>query len=95
MRNHKPRATSSNNQLYIEQALFNLKQEPAKLKILRENCQILARQYSMNKGLQRAIERVEWVFSIDDDIERICKQILSDDYIGTKIRRYPLLFKGI
>lgn len=95
MRQKKTSNICTQNQSYIEQAVANLKQNPAKLRILRENCELLAQQYSMNKGLLRAIERVEWVFCVDDDIERICKQILDNDYIGNKIRRYPLLFKGI
>lgn len=83
------------NQRYIEDAVNNLKRDPAKLSVLRNNCALLASQYSLNKGLLRAIERIEWVFCIDNDVDRICAQILSNDYIGNKIRRYPLLFKGI
>ncbi|MBE0390007.1 hypothetical protein PLUTE_b1128 [Pseudoalteromonas luteoviolacea DSM 6061] len=38
---------------------------------------------------------MQWVLAVDDDIDRICKQIMSDDYIGTRLRKYPLLFKGV
>lgn len=95
MNRPKQRTIHSANQLYIENAVNNLRHDPTKLSILRDNCHILATQYSFNKGLLKAIERIEWAFCIDNDIERICAQILSNDYIGNRIRRYPLLFKGI
>jgi hypothetical protein len=95
VKHKRKRATSAKNHEYIENALQRLMLEPKKLGLLRQNCQTLAAQYSMNKGLLRAIERFEWVFSLDDDIERICIQIRNDDYIGKQIRRYPLLFKGV
>ncbi|MFC0119560.1 hypothetical protein ACFFK7_16740 [Pseudoalteromonas xiamenensis] len=89
------RPTNSKNLDYVRAALERLTADPSKLSQLRCNCQQLKREYSFNKGLLTAIERLEWVFCIDDDIERITSQILNDDYISSKILKYPLLFKGL
>jgi hypothetical protein len=42
-----------------------------------------------------AIERFDWVFEATNDVDQICEQIMADDYIGNRLRRYPLLFKGV
>ncbi|WMN62171.1 hypothetical protein NI389_20470 (plasmid) [Pseudoalteromonas xiamenensis] len=87
--------TNSKNSAYVEAALEQLKLEPSKLSLLESNCQQFKNEYSFNKGLLTAIERLEWILCIDDDIERITHRVLSDDYISRKIVKYPLLFKGI
>jgi hypothetical protein len=38
---------------------------------------------------------MEWVFEANLSCDEICQQILADDYIGNRIRRYPLIFKGV
>ncbi|CCQ10927.1 putative orphan protein [Pseudoalteromonas luteoviolacea B = ATCC 29581] len=81
--------------MYIQSAVNSLLVNPSKLAIVRNNCENYKKQFSMNKGLLKAIERLEWVFYLDDDVERIAKQVLNDDYIGKRIQRYPLLFKGV
>ncbi|WP_199886185.1 hypothetical protein [Pseudoalteromonas sp. T1lg23B] len=80
---------------FIIAALNELKAHPNKLAILKQNCQLYKQQAHLKRGLLKAIERFEWVFEVDDDIDRIIEQILAQDYIGNRIRRYPLLFKGI
>ncbi|MBD1583880.1 hypothetical protein [Pseudoalteromonas sp. S16_S37] len=80
---------------FIYAALEELKANPHKLDIVKSNCNAFKQQPFLKKGLLLAVERFEWVFEVDDNIERIIAQVLADDYIGKRIRRYPLLFKGV
>ncbi|MCT8987112.1 hypothetical protein [Shewanella phaeophyticola] len=41
-----------------------------------------------------AIDRLLLVFEDNGDIELLYKQVMSDD-VGQRVRRYPLIFKGI
>ena len=52
-------------------------------------------QQFLKRGFLLAIERFDWVFEASNDVEQICAQILADDYIGKRLRRYPLLYKGV
>ncbi|CAH9062408.1 hypothetical protein PSECIP111951_03665 [Pseudoalteromonas holothuriae] len=80
---------------FIIAALNELKVHPEKLEIIKTNCAEFKQQPYLKRGLLLAVERFEWVFAIDDDVQRIAKQVLADDYIGNRLRRYPLLFKGV
>ena len=92
----KPTRTKKNNQhQYIERVVAELRQCPSKLAVIKRNCDEYRSQRYLKKGFLLAIERFDWVFEVDDDIERIAQQILADDYIGQRLRRYPLLFKGV
>ncbi|CAM4189415.1 hypothetical protein [Pseudoalteromonas byunsanensis] len=85
----------SRHRTFIIAALDELKAHPSKLTIIKQNCQHYKQQAHLKRSLLIAIERFEWVFEVDDDVDRIIEQILAEDYIGNRIRRYPLLFKGV
>ncbi|BBN83959.1 hypothetical protein PA25_39440 [Pseudoalteromonas sp. A25] len=93
----KPKRTSTDlrGQAFIHAALEELRQNPKKLSIVKQNCLAFKQQPFLKRGLLVAVERFEWVFEVDDDIERVIAQVLAEDYIGNRIRRYPLLFKGV
>ncbi|ESP94447.1 MULTISPECIES: hypothetical protein [Pseudoalteromonas] len=95
MTRNKNRVSSQSSQEYIAQVVTSLQQDPALLEIVKANCDYYQQQQFLKKGLKRAIEHLEWVLAADDDITRICQQIMADDHIGTKFRQYPLLFKGV
>jgi hypothetical protein len=95
IRNRKKRPINKKHLNYIASVIEELNSHPEKLNIIKENCDRYKQQIYLKKGLLLAIERFEWVFEVDDDVERICVQIMADDYIGNRIRRYPLLFKGV
>ncbi|MCF6439638.1 hypothetical protein L1077_09375 [Pseudoalteromonas luteoviolacea] len=79
----------------MEQVVSALRQNPEAIEIIKTNCQHYQSQAYLKKGLKRTIEHLEWVLAADNDIERICTQIMADDHIGGKFRQYPLLFKGV
>ncbi|OHU85388.1 MULTISPECIES: hypothetical protein [Pseudoalteromonas] len=85
----------SRHKAFIIAALNELKTHPNKLTIIKQNCQLYKQQPHLKRGFLTAIERCEWVLEVDDDIDRIIAQILAEDYIGNRLRRYPLLFKGV
>ncbi|ATC94941.1 hypothetical protein [Pseudoalteromonas tunicata] len=92
----KPKRKTSLHQLeFIRLVIAELKRSPDKISIIKQNCDYYRQQTFLKKGFLLAIERFDWVFEVDDDIERICQQIQADDFIGNRLRRYPLLFKGI
>ncbi|MBQ4835068.1 hypothetical protein [Pseudoalteromonas luteoviolacea] len=91
----RKRINSQSSQEYMEQVVTSLLQDPALLEIVKANCNYYQQQQFLKKGLKRAIEHLEWVLAADDDITRICQQIMADDHIGMKFRQYPLLFKGV
>lgn len=80
---------------FISKVVSSLRADPCKLGIITSNLDEYRKQRFLKKGFLTAIERFDWVFEASDDIEDICQQILADDYIGNRLRRYPLLFKGI
>ncbi|KAF7764566.1 hypothetical protein PCIT_b0602 [Pseudoalteromonas citrea] len=80
---------------YLIEVLSELQRAPHKVEIIKRNCDYYKTQIHLKRGFLTAIERIELVLVIDHDIERIRQQILANDYIGNRIRRYPLLFKGI
>ncbi|MFT6899651.1 MAG: hypothetical protein ACJA13_004092 [Paraglaciecola sp.] len=41
------------------------------------------------------MDRLLLVFEDDNDIELLYRQVMSDDNIALRVRRYPLIFKGI
>ncbi|MFY8275187.1 hypothetical protein AAEU32_13760 [Pseudoalteromonas sp. SSDWG2] len=92
-RRHRP--TPAHLQQYIEKVVDALRNDPTKLSIIRANLQHYRQQPFLKRGFLTAIERFDWVFAAHQDVEQICSQILSDDYIGKRLRRYPLLFKGV
>ncbi|MBB1368892.1 hypothetical protein H5154_21370 [Pseudoalteromonas sp. SR44-5] len=99
MYNSKPRIRPANkhNQHtdFIAKVVQQLRDDESKLAIIKGNLEEYRQQRFLKRGFLTAIERFDWVFEASDDIEDICQQILADDYIGQRLRRYPLLFKGI
>ncbi|MCF2856041.1 hypothetical protein L1286_01030 [Pseudoalteromonas sp. SMS1] len=93
-RNRVCRTDSASTQ-YLEKVIAVLKAEPHKISILKRNCEYYQKQQFLKKGFQRAIEHMQWLLAVDDDVERICNHIMAEDYIGNKLRQYPLLFKGV
>lgn len=91
----KNRSTPTRNTLFINQVIAALQADPSKLSIIRQNLDEYRQQQFLKRGFLLAIERFDWVFEATDDVQQICSQILADDYIGNRLRRYPLLFKGI
>ena len=89
------KAESKQQQVFINQVINELKSNPGKLDIIRENLSYYREQQFLKRGFLLAIERFDWVFEASNDVEQICAQILADDYIGKRLRRYPLLYKGI
>ncbi|NOU50360.1 hypothetical protein HG263_07370 [Pseudoalteromonas sp. JBTF-M23] len=95
VKRQKNKECDSRGLQFIHAALEELKANPDKLDIIKNNCNVFKQQPFLKKGLLLAVERFEWVFEVDDNIDRIVAQVLADDYIGKRIRRYPLLFKGV
>lgn len=93
----RPRAPRKNNQhsLFISNVVQQLRENPSKIAIIKRNLEEYRQQRFLKRGFLIAIERFDWVFEASDDIEDICQQMLANDYIGNRLRRYPLLFKGI
>lgn len=91
----RKRPTSGRNINFINKVIAELKNEPQKLSIVKENLEYYRAQSHLKRGFLLAIERFDWVFKATNDIDEICDQIIADDYIGNRLRRYPLLFKGI
>lgn len=80
---------------FINSVVSELKNNPSKLQIIRGNLDYYRQQRFLKRGFLLAIERFDWVFEATDNIDEICAQILAQDYIGQRLRRYPLLFKGV
>ncbi|CAM3782302.1 MULTISPECIES: hypothetical protein [Pseudoalteromonas] len=97
MNNRKKRPQGADNQhsLFIAHVVQQLRAQPSKVNIIKRNLEEYRQQRFLKRGFLTAIERFDWVFEASDNIEDICQQILADDYIGKRLRRYPLLFKGI
>lgn len=93
----KPRKhrAGKHNVVFINQVVAELKANPSKVAIIKNNLAHYRSQRHLKRGFLTAIERFDWVFAASNDIDFICQQILADDYIGQRLRRYPLLFKGI
>lgn len=91
----KQRPTSRRHSLFINQVVDILKADPSKLNIIRRNLDEYRQQQFLKRGFLLAIERFDWVFEATNDVDQICEQIMADDYIGNRLRRYPLLFKGV
>ena len=92
-RRHRP--TPAPLQKRMERVVAELKQHPHKVGIIKENLAYYRQQPYLKRGFLTAIERFDWVFACDQSIDALCDQLLSDDYIGKRLRRYPLLFKGV
>ncbi len=94
----RPRARrrpSSHTHAFFDAVFNELERAPHKLAIVRANLAEFQSQPHLKRGLLKAVERFEWVFEVDDDLARIKAQVYADDFIGQRIRRYPMLFKGI
>lgn len=91
----RKRSDSNLNAAFINQVIAALKSDPSKLAVIQENLEQYRSQRHLKRGFLLAIERFDWVFEASDDVNFICEQILADDYIGNRLRRYPLLFKGV
>jgi hypothetical protein len=93
----RPRKQRANklNHAFINQVITELKANPSKVAIIKRNLAHYRSQTHLKRGFLTAIERFDWVFAASNDIDFICQQILADDYIGQRLRRYPLLFKGV
>ncbi|MBQ4833455.1 hypothetical protein J8L70_09415 [Pseudoalteromonas sp. MMG010] len=89
------RHTPSKNQQFIQAVVAELKANPNKLKVIKSNLEHYRQQTHLKRGFLLAIERFDWVFDATQNIDEICQQILANDYIGNRLRRYPLLFKGV
>ncbi|MCQ8878432.1 hypothetical protein NQT69_10515 [Pseudoalteromonas shioyasakiensis] len=89
------RTTPTRNTLFINRVIAALQADPSKLAIIRNNLNEYRQQPFLKRGFLIAIERFDWVFEATDDVQQICEQIMADDYIGNRLRRYPLLFKGV
>ncbi len=92
---HRVKTESKQQQVFINQVISELKNNPDKLDIIRNNLSYYRQQQFLKRGFLLAIERFDWVFEASNDVEQICTQILADDYIGKRLRRYPLLYKGV
>ncbi|KPH62499.1 hypothetical protein ADS77_12420 [Pseudoalteromonas porphyrae] len=96
---HRPRrARPKNNSkgtVFINHVIERLREDPSKLNIIRKNLDEYRQQRFLKRGFLLAIERFDWVFEASNNVDDICEQILADDYIGNRLRRYPLLFKGV
>ncbi|AQP98461.1 hypothetical protein B0W48_00830 [Pseudoalteromonas aliena] len=89
------RPTSKLNTTFINQVVEELRADPSKISIIQNNLEQYRSQTHLKRGFLLAIERFDWVFEASTDINFICQQILADDYIGNRLKRYPLLFKGV
>lgn len=83
------------NQQYILSVITALKAEPEKIAIVKRNVVEYQHQQYLKKGFLLALERMEWLFEANLTIDEFCEQLVADDYIGNRIRRYPLIFKGV
>lgn len=83
------------NLAFFESVIDELKKHPEKKNIVKQNIQEYKQQIYLKRGFLKALERVEWVFDGNQDIDSICEQIMAHDYIGNRIRRYPLIFKNV
>lgn len=88
------RATPALHMDYFEQVFAELRRHPDKIAIVRHNIAEFQAQPFLKKGLHTAIDRLLLVFEDSDDIELLYRQVMSED-IGQRVRRYPLIFKGI
>ncbi|MBB1437467.1 hypothetical protein H5202_02045 [Shewanella sp. SG41-4] len=88
------RATPVLHTVFFEQVFAELRLNPDKIAIVRSNIAEFQAQPYLKKGLHTAIDRLLLVFEDDNDIELLYRQVMSDD-IGQRVRRYPLIFKGI
>ncbi|KPZ58478.1 hypothetical protein CWC16_01250 [Pseudoalteromonas sp. S3776] len=91
----RKRTTNKQTTSFINQVIAELQAHPEKLDIVRQNLDEYREQTYLKRGFLLAIERFDWVFEASNDVNFICQQILADDYIGNRLRRYPLLFKGV
>jgi len=91
----RKRTTNKQTTTFINQVITELQAHPEKLEIIRRNLNEYREQTHLKRGFLLAIERFDWVFEASNDVNFICQQILADDYIGNRLRRYPLLFKGV
>ncbi|MEC8327181.1 MAG: hypothetical protein VX100_14025 [Pseudomonadota bacterium] len=82
-------------QQYLKSVIAALQAEPEKLNIIKQNIAHYQSQAYLKRGFLRALERMEWLFEANLTIDEFCQQIMADDYIGNRIRRYPLIFKGV
>ncbi|MEM6983727.1 MAG: hypothetical protein AAF510_12180, partial [Pseudomonadota bacterium] len=80
--NRRNRPTSSRNLQFINQVIAQLKAEPEKLQLIKNNLAYYRAQTHLKRGFLLAIERFDWVFEATDNIDEICDQIMADDYIG-------------
>ncbi|MCG7569288.1 hypothetical protein MHM89_05035 [Pseudoalteromonas sp. CNC9-20] len=90
-----PRKTPKTLQHHSEQVVAALKADPSKLELIKNNLEYYRQQRHLKRGFLLAIERFDWVFSAHRDVDEICDALLRDDYIGKRLRRYPLLYKGV
>jgi hypothetical protein len=89
------RADNKRNALFIDQIIAELLRHPCKVDIIKQNMRYYRAQTHLKRGFLLAIERFDWVFEATHNVDEICAQIMAEDYIGNRLRRYPLLFKGV
>ena len=95
LRSHRKEKSHAQNQHYLLSVIEKLKANPEKLAIVKSNVAEYKSQQYLKKGFVMALERMEWLFEANLSIDEFCQQILAEDYIGNRIRRYPLIFKGV
>ncbi|WP_372768288.1 hypothetical protein [Pseudoalteromonas sp.] len=95
LRRHRKEKLHPKNQHYLLSVIEELKANPEKLAIVKHNVDEYQTQQYLKRGFLIALERMEWLFEADLSIDEFCQQILADDYIGNRIRKYPLIFKGV
>lgn len=91
----RTRQTYNQHGAFIDKVVQQLRADPSKLNIIKRNLTEYRQQRFLKRGFLLAIERFDWVFAASHDINDVCEQILADDYIGKRLRRFPLLFQGI
>lgn len=94
-RRHRKDKPHPQNQRYLLSVIEELKANPEKLEIVKYNVDEYQSQQYLKRGFLVALERMEWLFEANLSIDEFCQQILAEDYIGNRIRRYPLIFKGV
>lgn len=89
------RKVTAKQSAYIAAALDELQKHPEKIDIVRNNIEVFRTQRFLKRGFLNALERMVWIFDAHDDVGLICQSVMSDNYIGNAIRKYPLIFKGV
>ena len=94
-RRARQRPANSQNMDYLRRVFAVLKREPDKIARVKQNIAEYQQQTFLPKGFIKAIERCEWVLDLGDNVDMLERAVFEDSDTGKRLRRYPLLFKGI